>query len=122
MSVANLLEERDSAVVWRGPRKTAIIKRFVKDTFWGRLDYLIFDIPQLSFWQPQFWAHGKIIVLQALGWADLFIAAVIKQLDLGNCLLKVGQRDRCIIYYTVFLFDIVTNIRLRARRMSTSQW
>ena len=31
-------------VVWRGPRKTAMVKRFVKDTFWGRLDYLIFDI------------------------------------------------------------------------------
>ena len=44
MSVENLLETRDSAVVWRGPRKTALIKRFVKDTFWGRLDYLIFDI------------------------------------------------------------------------------
>ena len=44
MSVENLLETRDSAVVWRGPRKTAMIKRFLKDTFWGRLDYLIFDI------------------------------------------------------------------------------
>ena len=44
MSVGSLLEESDSAVVWRGPRKTALIKRFLKDTFWGRLDYLIFDI------------------------------------------------------------------------------
>ena len=44
MSVGLLLEEADSAVVWRGPRKTALIKRFLKDTFWGRLDYLIFDI------------------------------------------------------------------------------
>ena len=44
MSVANLMEDKDSAVVWRGPRKTAMIKRFVKDTFWGRLEYLIFDI------------------------------------------------------------------------------
>ena len=48
MSVGNLLETRDSAVVWRGPRKTAMIKRFVKDTFWGRLDYLIFDILTLK--------------------------------------------------------------------------
>ena len=48
MSVGNLLETRDSAVVWRGPRKTAMIKRFVKDTFWGRLDYLIFDIPHIE--------------------------------------------------------------------------
>ena len=44
MSVGSLLEESDSAVVWRGPRKTALIKRFLKDTFWGRLEYLIFDI------------------------------------------------------------------------------
>ena len=47
MSVANLMEDKYSAVVWRGPRKTAMIKRFVKDTFWGRLDYLIFDILSL---------------------------------------------------------------------------
>lgn len=44
MSVGSLQEKADSAIVWRGPRKTALIKRFVKDTFWGRLDYLIFDI------------------------------------------------------------------------------
>lgn len=44
VSVGSLLQEADSAVVWRGPRKTALIKRFLKDTFWGRLDYLIFDI------------------------------------------------------------------------------
>ena len=44
MSVGSLLDESDNAVVWRGPRKSALIKRFLKDTFWGRLDYLIFDI------------------------------------------------------------------------------
>jgi len=33
---------RDQAVVWRGPRKTGLIKRFLKDTFWGRMEYLIF--------------------------------------------------------------------------------
>ena len=48
MSVGSLLGEADSAVVWRGPRKTALIKRFLKDTFWGRLDYLIFDIQTLK--------------------------------------------------------------------------
>nr|QZX63196.1 cytosolic Fe-S cluster assembly factor NUBP2-like protein [Halisarca dujardinii] len=45
MSVGLLTEQKDSAVVWRGPRKTNLIKQFVKDTFWGRLDYLIFDTP-----------------------------------------------------------------------------
>jgi len=45
MSVGSLLQDSDSAVVWRGPRKTGIIKRFLKDTFWGKLDFLIFDTP-----------------------------------------------------------------------------
>eukprot|EP00795_Rhopilema_esculentum_P002052 gene2052-17619_t len=45
MSVGSLLQDHDSAVVWRGPRKTGMIKRFLKDTFWGRLDFLVFDTP-----------------------------------------------------------------------------
>ncbi|XP_038047736.1 cytosolic Fe-S cluster assembly factor NUBP2 homolog [Patiria miniata] len=45
MSIGSLLQQTDSAVVWRGPRKTQLIKRFLKDTFWGRLDYLVFDTP-----------------------------------------------------------------------------
>lgn len=45
MSVGSLLEKGDSAIIWRGPRKTGLIKQFLKDTFWGRLDYLIFDTP-----------------------------------------------------------------------------
>ena len=48
MSVGSLQEEADGAIIWRGPRKTALIKRFLKDTFWGRLDYLIFDISLLT--------------------------------------------------------------------------
>ncbi|XP_035677040.1 cytosolic Fe-S cluster assembly factor NUBP2-like [Branchiostoma floridae] len=45
MSVGSLLEQSDNAVIWRGPRKTALIRRFLKDTFWGRLDVLICDTP-----------------------------------------------------------------------------
>ncbi|KAL6073905.1 Cytosolic Fe-S cluster assembly factor NUBP1, variant 2 [Balamuthia mandrillaris] len=45
MSVQFLLGHPDAPVVWRGPRKTSMIKRFLKDTFWGRLDYLIVDTP-----------------------------------------------------------------------------
>ncbi|KAI6646491.1 Cytosolic Fe-S cluster assembly factor NUBP2-like [Oopsacas minuta] len=45
VSSQSLLESSDSAVVWRGPRKTNLVKTFVKDVFWGRLDYLLFDLP-----------------------------------------------------------------------------
>lgn len=45
MSVASLLDQAGTAVVWRGPRKTQLIKQFLKNTFWGKLDYLIIDTP-----------------------------------------------------------------------------
>lgn len=40
-----MLKERDDPVIWRGPKKTAIINQFVKDVLWGELDYLIVDTP-----------------------------------------------------------------------------
>eukprot|EP01132_Coremiostelium_polycephalum_P009678 gene9678-11874_t len=45
MSIAYLLNSPDSPVVWKGPRKNNIIRQFLKDTFWGRQDYLVVDTP-----------------------------------------------------------------------------
>nr|XP_022330819.1 cytosolic Fe-S cluster assembly factor NBP35-like isoform X1 [Crassostrea virginica] len=45
MSVASLLDSDKTSVIFRGPRKTGLIKRFLKDTFWGKLDFLICDTP-----------------------------------------------------------------------------
>lgn len=45
MSVGFLLESPDEAVVWRGPKKNALIKQFVSDVAWGQLDYLVVDTP-----------------------------------------------------------------------------
>jgi Mrp family chromosome partitioning ATPase len=45
MSIQFLLPNRDEPVVWRGPRKTNMIRRLFRDTFWGRLDFLIVDTP-----------------------------------------------------------------------------
>ena len=45
VSSQSILQSSDSAVAWRGPRKTNLVKSFVKDVFWGRLDYLLFDLP-----------------------------------------------------------------------------
>jgi len=45
ISAGFLTQQRDTPIVWRGPRKTSLIKRFLKDTYWGRLDYLIVDTP-----------------------------------------------------------------------------
>lgn len=45
MSVQFLLNHPDAPVIYAGPRKTTMIKRFLKDVFWGRLDVLIVDTP-----------------------------------------------------------------------------
>ncbi|XP_018561120.1 cytosolic Fe-S cluster assembly factor NUBP2 homolog [Anoplophora glabripennis] len=45
MSIGFLLNNRNSAVVWRGPKKTAMVKQFLTDVCWGDLDYLIIDTP-----------------------------------------------------------------------------
>lgn len=45
LSVGSFLSSGSQAVVWRGPRKTSLIRRMIKDTLWGRLDALIVDTP-----------------------------------------------------------------------------
>jgi len=45
MSIGFLLNNRNSAVVWRGPKKTSMVKQFLTDVCWGDVDYLIIDTP-----------------------------------------------------------------------------
>ena len=45
MSMAFLIEDRDSPVVWRGPMKMSAIRQFIQDVNWGDLDYLFIDLP-----------------------------------------------------------------------------
>lgn len=45
MSIAMLLRSRDAPVIWRGPRKDAMIVSMLRDTFWSKLDFLIVDTP-----------------------------------------------------------------------------
>jgi ATP-binding protein involved in chromosome partitioning len=39
------LVEPDQAVIWRGPMLHGAIAQFLRDTYWGPLDYLIVDMP-----------------------------------------------------------------------------
>ncbi|EDO38107.1 predicted protein [Nematostella vectensis] len=45
MSIGFLLHSKEDAVVWRGPKKNAMIKQFLSDVCWGDIDYLIIDTP-----------------------------------------------------------------------------
>ncbi|MBR5734752.1 MAG: Mrp/NBP35 family ATP-binding protein [Desulfovibrionaceae bacterium] len=45
VSVDALRKERDSAIIWRGPIKSGVIRQFLSDVAWGPLDVLLIDSP-----------------------------------------------------------------------------
>ncbi|HDQ07262.1 MAG TPA: ATP-binding protein [Methanoculleus sp.] len=45
VSMAFLLPETSSPVIWRGPMKAGVIRQFLEDVEWGELDYLVVDLP-----------------------------------------------------------------------------
>lgn len=45
MSINLLLPQEDDAVIWRGPLLAKAIMQFWDDVLWGKLDYLVVDVP-----------------------------------------------------------------------------
>ena len=45
MSINLLLPSEDDAVIWRGPLIARAITQFWEEVLWGRLDYLVVDLP-----------------------------------------------------------------------------
>jgi Mrp family chromosome partitioning ATPase len=45
VSMAFMLSDRDTPVIWRGPMKMGAISQFLGEVAWGDLDYLIVDLP-----------------------------------------------------------------------------
>ena len=78
ISIECLLEDRDSAIIWRGPIKHGVIKQFISDVRWGDLDFLLIDSPPgtgdepLSVAQTIPDAHGIIVTTpQEIALADV---------------------------------------------------
>jgi ATP-binding protein involved in chromosome partitioning len=45
MSMAFLLPDTSTPVIWRGPMKMGAIRQFLTDVNWGALDFLVVDLP-----------------------------------------------------------------------------
>jgi Mrp family chromosome partitioning ATPase len=45
MSLGFILANRSDAVIWRGPKKTAMVRQFLTDVLWPELDFLLIDTP-----------------------------------------------------------------------------
>ncbi|MEO0129609.1 MAG: Mrp/NBP35 family ATP-binding protein, partial [candidate division WOR-3 bacterium] len=44
-SMASLLQNADTPVIWRGPLKMGVLRQFLAEINWGKLDYLVVDSP-----------------------------------------------------------------------------
>jgi ATP-binding protein involved in chromosome partitioning len=45
MSLEYMMDNRDEAIIWRGPLKIQAIRQFIAEIDWGTLDYLVVDAP-----------------------------------------------------------------------------
>ena len=59
MSFSLLLPHEDDAVIWRGPLISKAITQFWEDVVWGKLDYLVVDLPPGT-------ADASLTVMQTL--------------------------------------------------------
>jgi len=59
ISMNLMLPNEDEAVIWRGPLIGKVITQFWEETLWGKLDYLIVDLPPGT-------ADAPLTVLQTL--------------------------------------------------------
>ena len=66
MSINLLLPNEDDAVIWRGPLIGRAITQFWEEVLWGKLDYLIVDLPPGT-------ADAPLTVLQSLPVSGIII-------------------------------------------------
>jgi hydrogenase maturation protease len=79
MSINLLLPDENDAVIWRGPLIGKAITEFWEDVLWGRLDYLIIDLPPGT-------ADAALAVMQTLPVSGVLI--VITPQDLTAMIVK----------------------------------
>lgn len=87
VSMALVLGDRDTPVIWRGPLKIKALKQMLVDVNWGELDYLVIDLPPgtsdepLSIAQEIPDADGAIVVTTP---QDVALLDVRKSIAFGH--------------------------------------
>lgn len=79
MSLNLLLEREDQPVIWRGPVISGAVKQFWTDVAWGKLDYLVVDMPPGT-------GDVPLTVMQSLPLDGVVI--VTSPQDLANMVVK----------------------------------
>ncbi|MGQ9546371.1 MAG: Mrp/NBP35 family ATP-binding protein [Dehalococcoidia bacterium] len=87
MSMNLLLPSEDEAVIWRGPLMSKAITQFWEEVLWGRLDYLLIDLPPGT-------GDAPLTVLQAIpisGVIDVFTPQELTEMIVKKA-VRMAQR------------------------------
>ncbi|MCD4742001.1 MAG: Mrp/NBP35 family ATP-binding protein [Desulfobacteraceae bacterium] len=77
VTIQALMQDKDQAVIWRGPAKTGMINQFVANVDWGELDFLVIDAPPGTGDEP-------ISVAQAIPDAQAIIVTTPQEVALAD--------------------------------------
>jgi Mrp family chromosome partitioning ATPase len=83
MSMNLLLPSEEEAVIWRGPLMSKAITQFWEDVLWGKLDYLVIDLPPGT-------ADAPLTVMQTVPLSG--VIAVFTPQDLTEMIVKKAVR------------------------------
>jgi Mrp family chromosome partitioning ATPase len=87
MSMNLLLPSEDEAVIWRGPLLSKAITQFWEEVLWGKLDYLVIDLPPGT-------GDAPLTVLQAIpiyGVIDVFTPQELTEMIVKKA-VKMAQK------------------------------
>ena len=73
------LVERDAPAIWRGPIIMKIVNQFLQDVAWGKLDYLIVDLPPGT-------GDAQLSLVQATPVTAALIVTTPQQVAVGDAL------------------------------------
>lgn len=90
MSINLILPDEGEAVIWRGPMIANAVKQFGNDVLWGKLDYLVIDLPPGTADAPltvmqSFPIKGVIVVYTPQDLVDMIVK---KALSMANKMEK----------------------------------
>jgi ATP-binding protein involved in chromosome partitioning len=81
------LVERDAPAIWRGPIIMKIVQQFLHDVEWGRLDYLIVDLPPGT-------GDAQLSLVQATHVSGAVIVTTPQEVAVGDALRGARMFER----------------------------
>jgi ATP-binding protein involved in chromosome partitioning len=82
-----LLIERDQPAIWRGPIITKVIQQFLHDVEWGKLDFLVVDMPPGT-------GDAQLSLAQAIQLTGAVIVTTPQEVAIGDALRSAKMFER----------------------------